>query len=352
MINTENIKIKYINATGVGNSGKSALVDVLREIRGFYVPEFSFEFDLFRMPGGIIDLKHNIHNNWTPIKSDLAIKKFKKLITTIGLSPSYFDLIGMCKSSGQRYDARFNNKFIELSIEYINKFITGSYKALWPYETVDTNGIIRLTQRVLSRLGLKRYFMQDVYLVESENFNLETKKYIDSLFREVVKNDTDYVVFNNALEPTSKDCLDIIENLKNIVVVRDPRDIFVSGINSYKLQKQDKELIAFDNDGLNKSFLATDEIDTFVLRFDTYIKKLLKKSDKYLLIKFEDLVLEYEKTLSVVFDFLGIPQSYHTAKGRYFRPELSQNNIGLWKKYSNKKEINYIESSLRNYCYI
>ena len=38
--------MRYIDVSGVGNSGKSAVVDLLREVDEIYVPDFQFEFDL------------------------------------------------------------------------------------------------------------------------------------------------------------------------------------------------------------------------------------------------------------------------------------------------------------------
>ena len=37
--------MNFIDVSGVGNSGKSAVVDLLRELSHFYVPEYWFEFD-------------------------------------------------------------------------------------------------------------------------------------------------------------------------------------------------------------------------------------------------------------------------------------------------------------------
>lgn len=48
--------MNFIDVYGVGNSGKGALVDLLRELDGIYVPEWSFEFDMIRLPVGLLDI--------------------------------------------------------------------------------------------------------------------------------------------------------------------------------------------------------------------------------------------------------------------------------------------------------
>lgn len=40
-----------------------------------------------------------------------------------------------------------------------------------------------------------------------------------------------------------------------------------------------------------------------------------------------------------------------SSKNKYFKPELSSKNIGMWKIHSNQKEIDYIYSELKEYCY-
>ena len=48
--------LRFVDVSGVGNSGKSAASDILREFDRFWVPPFDFEFDLIRGPGGLLEL--------------------------------------------------------------------------------------------------------------------------------------------------------------------------------------------------------------------------------------------------------------------------------------------------------
>ena len=67
--------------------------------------------------------------------------------------------------------------------------------------------------------------------------------------------------------------------------------------------------------------------------------------------KFEDIVFDYDKTLSMICNKVGINKKNHVNKGKYFDPEKSKKNIGIWKKYQNLPEIKLIEKELAEYCY-
>ena len=48
--------MSFIDVCGVGNSGKGALVDLLRELNDKYFLEWSFEFGMLRFPDGFFDI--------------------------------------------------------------------------------------------------------------------------------------------------------------------------------------------------------------------------------------------------------------------------------------------------------
>ena len=56
--------MNFIDVAGTGNSGKGAFVDLLREFDDFFVPEWFFEFDLIRIPGGLLDFRHCLVEIW------------------------------------------------------------------------------------------------------------------------------------------------------------------------------------------------------------------------------------------------------------------------------------------------
>ena len=69
-------------------------------------------------------------------------------------------------------------------------------------------------------------------------------------------------------------------------------------------------------------------------------------------LNFEDFVLDYDKTVARVIEFLGEDPSVHIAPKRYFDPAKSIKNIGNWKRLEGKSaELAYIEQMLPELCF-
>ena len=50
-------------------------------------------------------------------------------------------------------------------------------------------------------------------------------------------------------------------------------------------------------------------------------------------------------------DFLGLEETNHVEKYKYFDPKVSINNTGVWKKLENQKPIDFIFDNLKEFCY-
>ena len=136
-------------------------------------------------------------------------------------------------------------------------------------------------------------------MVDSTNFDQKASEFVDNIFQEFRSPSGKTIVFNNAFEAYNPiRSLDILHHSRSIIVTRDPRDVYVSGQNAHKLKKEDKKLQAKENDGLNKSFLATDDLNLFIERYKLYMKNVYRGNDpRVLVLKFEDVVCNYEQTL-------------------------------------------------------
>lgn len=346
-------EFNYIDVSGVGNSGKSAVTDLLREFPQFWVPHNQFEFDVIRVPGGVLDLAHHIVEDWSPVRSHHAIDQFKAVIRSMGTNPSLFNLKGLAQSSSQRYDRVFKNQFQKISNEYVDEFIVGTYKALWPYDFIHQNSIVRFARKLTRRLlGAKQIF-STVYLTDGKEFSARSSHYLNKLYSLVTDSNHTHVVLNNCFEaylPTRS--LDTFKNSKSIIVIRDPRDVYVSGLNAHHVALKDQRLQATENDGTNKSFLASDNLDLFILRYENQMKHLYKGSDpRVLVLNFEELVSKYEITLNRIYSFLDLSLESHREKTKFFDPKKSQKNIGLWREYSKQEEVRKIEAELKDYLW-
>ena len=340
--------LRFVDVSGVGNSGKSAAVDLLREIDGIWAPDYWFEFDLLRVPGGLIDLRTKLVADWSPVRSHAAVHAFRDVVHKMGADPAWWDLWGQAQATSQRYDRRFRGKFIELSERFVDSLVAGSYRAEWPYSDLAEQPLLRLGRKVLRRTGLRRWLTREVLLVDGADFDQRAAAYLTDLYRTIVPPETGLAVMNNAFEPFNPvPFLDMLPGSRQIVITRDPRDMYVSGLNAHRVTKGDRGLLAVDNDGMNKSFLATDDLSMFVKRYRLYHDHLYAGSDpRVLRLRFEDLVGDYERAVPRIRDFLGVASARHARPKSAFDPQRSAANIGIWRRYSGEKELRYIEAEL------
>ncbi len=343
--------LKYVDVSGVGSSGKSAVVDFLREFDNFWVPRFDFEFDLFRVPHGILDLKLALTEHYSPIRSNHAVNKFQEILTLMGNEPNSPG--NFLKSTGHRYQSRFNNQFITHAQKYIESFIVCSYKAAWPYDNIYISNVKRATKRILNRLGMRLQLRSEVKVIDGNEFDKKTKHFIDSLYNEIISPKIDFIVLNNGFEPFNPvPFLDMVSGSTSIAVIRDPRDMYVSGMSAHKLDKNDEALQADENDGLNKSFLGSDDLRVFIQRYKTLMKKIYKGDDsRFLVFHLEDLILNYESCTEKIMQFLDLKKENHANPQKYFDPNRSAKNLGAYKKYSKQEEIKVIEKELSEFLW-
>ena len=339
---------RFLDVSGVGNSGKSAVVDILRECESVHAPEYWFEFDLIRVPGGLLDLRYHLLTDWSPVRSHAAVQAFRDVVAKVGSDPSWWDLLGLMRATSQRYDRRFNRRFTTLAETFIRSLLIGSYRAEWPYDDFRESDQVRLARKVLRRLGLRRYLAREVSLTDGPDFDVHAAEFLQGLFSEIVPSEAKWVVLNNSFEPFNpQPALDMISGSRHVVVTRDPRDIYVSGLSTHGVGAEDKGLLAFDNDGMNKSFLATDDLKLFVQRSRLYHKHLCTQADSRVLrLRFEDLVSDYDTNVARLLDFLDLPAASHLRRRTCFDPIRSGGNVGLWCRYSRQEEIRYIEQQL------
>ena len=138
-----------------------------------------------------------------------------------------------------------------------------------------------------------------------------------------VRKDYNTVVVNNAFEAFKpENSINYFDNAFSIVVLRDPRDIYAS-----ILLQEEAFIPSFeDGDGiyskeylqsLKKNMLGVEDIKVFIKRQELYMSQInfsAREKAKILYINYEDLVLQYEKTVAKIFSHLKINQKDHTQK--------------------------------------
>lgn len=331
--------MKIIVPTGYMGSGSSAVTNLLAEYEDINVEYGDFEFCFIHCPNGLMDLEDKLFSNNNFIRSDEAIKNFRKEMEFLNKKQYYF--LG-------NYYRIFKNKFLPLTEQFISEITTMKYDGLWYYQerpTAYTN-VLKFCSKILRRLSfrklnaytIKNYTTMELSLIDQETFYKASKKYIQSLLGEI--SNQPYIVLDQLLLPfnlnRAKNYFE--DNVYPIVVTRDPRDVFV--LNKYVWKK------------MNSPIPFSYDVKEFCMQY-----KLGRESEKptsvpKLEVAFEELVLNYDESVKKIEAFLGLSPSQHVKTKQIFNPEVSVKNIAVYQNFPEaKEEIEYIEKELKNYLY-
>ena len=148
----------------------------------------------------------------------------------------------------------------------------------------------------------------------------EVKKYaeefINRLFHELVQEKEDnLLILDQLILPYNRQSFDgLFTNLKQIIVDRDPRDVYLDAMtyNAYPI---------------------TDNIYDFISFYESvHSKELIVNDETTLLVNFEDLVYNYDRITQNIFDFLEIDAVNHVRKKLRLNPDISKTNTQTWKR--------------------
>jgi len=326
---------KILDLSGYMFSGKAALHDFISEINGFWTPGNRHEFDLLRVKDGIADLENAV-TSWSPIRSDAATRRFLKVVKKMGASNSG---IGRLKNAGFDYSSRYP-QLITLSEKLIEDSTLAKWKMYWPYHLLDMSPLEVFIFKI------KRKFFQihdnlTYRLISGVRFQDCLKDYLNELLSTGVDESLYHTILtNNAFEPFDPErFVKYFHDAKCIVVNRDPRDIFATA-NQYSKGFND-QLSVYRN------IAGAFDVHLFINRIKLYREQVISSaSPRVLRINFEDMVLRYEETAAKIYSFLCIDPKDHVNRFKYFNPEKSSENVGIWRRFSDKKSIRLIESEL------
>ena len=310
---------------GTGYSGSGALLDLLKEIDGYFItPQ---EFRLFDDPDGIISLESALVDNWNMFQADMALNRYLRLCKNL-----YKKNLG--NYSVLEYKQYFGKEFLLYAENYIKDLSTITYKGLW-------YGTDSYFQRKLNRLKIfQRSFAttKNMYISDPfthKEFVQKTKVFINNISSKALELANKHeIVFDtgNAAFNMHRILPYLPEKSKIILVVRDPRDIYSQVFKSGAMFLPDK-LSQFAK--LQMAF------------YKRYKEIKVANNKKLMVLKFEDLICHYDKKLKDILTFLNLPYDSHTQKSHFLKPEISIKNIGLWKQKLNNETINYLDANLR-----
>ena len=325
-----------IGVNGYGYSGSGAVIDLLKEYKNLQVFD-RCEFQWLHQPDGVFDLEYQIVENKGRQNSNAALQRF---IRNSHTRPAFALQLA---SKGQ---------FHKISKEYIRNLTLLEWKGYCTYEPYDiyrghgniistffdkavTEVVCKVFPSFQLPLKRKTYFS----MVDKGVFNKYTKQYLMKIFECLGYNLDRPLVVDQLFSATrpSKG-MEYFKKAKSIVVVRDPRDIFIDPKTT----------------GRKCNFMPCNTVDNFIL----YYQKMHEEIDKYkkngevLIISFEDLVLKYKDTIKKIENYLGIRSDDHIFVKKYFNPDISCKNVGRYINFPEYKEdIKKIENSLSSWLY-
>ena len=326
-----------ISIQGVtGHSGSSAFFDLLSEYEnvtpfGIYDPHGSCcknasygEIDFLRRYGGVFDLESAFSSK----NSNIRDFKLKNFITLLEYSFTHNDF--------------YNKKIIELTYEFIDSLVdfklktdTGCDENLaFIFKKGFKSDYANLRTPYLFEHKKDRYLYYLKNITPDEYVKL-AREYIIKCFNTIESKD--YLVLDAVLGEGSADFEKLekyVGEYKIISSMRDPRDVYTAGF-----------IVPCSNWVPHN---PRDFVKWYKFHGLPYING---KHKNYKLVRFEDLILNYDKTVAEITEFLGLDESLHKHKKQYLNPEVSIKNVGTHKKCPDQEGVEYIHQELKEYCY-
>lgn len=329
--------------TGYMGSGSSAVTDILSEIEGYDINNGTFEYVMLHCPDGMFDLEDKLLIGNNALRSDEAIHRFISCMSDLYYKDNYW-------VSGYRNLVSVD--FFNYCIEFIEKLVDIEINdTYWYFQENPVNLKMKLKyclRRLLAKVSFKK-----IILGCPKRYSKMMLSYpSDKLFYEAARNflnkfytalgiEKHNLVLDQFILPYNLFRINnyFDDNVKIFVVERDPRDVYL--LNKYIWHPQ----------GVAVPFPLN------VSDFCKYYKKI-RKSEKFvedqriMRLHFEDLVYNYDSSINVLYEFLGVNKDFHKYKKKYFNPEISVKNTHLFDMNLYwKEETNIIKKELGEYIY-
>lgn len=329
-----------IGVCGFGYSGSGAVMDLLNEYDGIKtLSEADIEFSILYRPDGLTDLEYHVENPCRYFASDVAIERFRNKIK------SFF------KAHHRYFEDDAIYKIMSLTDDYLSSISYATWKGWWSYDIDQMDAVSLFIYKLLNKLTAhnpklniklqKKFYYRDMHLaVKPEDFMEITQRYVKDLLLQLgLDIEREIVLLNQVFaadNPTRSSVF--FKNKKIIVVDKDPRDL-------YLLLKRE----SFKG----CSWTPTGNVDDYI-GFYEGMRRGYEDIDRsqVLLVKIEDMIYEYDNTIAVIENYLGLNKEAHVHPLMYFDPKKSINNTQLFRKYPDMKgDIAKIEERLEKYLF-
>lgn len=329
------MKMKKIACVGYHDTGSSVVDDLLRECDNVAQGVAGAELRICHDPDGISDLEYHLVKDPHRLGSTLIIRRF----------------IDYCKRYSRMTEKLVGDKWKNMYMNYINSLVKLKYKGwldcdvlffpIWKKKYLWFLTAINhfLPQKIKKQRWYNFFPNEESYYssLTEEEFLSKTKVFIDSICEKMNPENKEYIVLDQfASSHNPCNACRYTDNLKVIIVDRDPRDLYIHDVKMYK-----------------EHILAPEALD-FAKQYRLMRREIIKDDSSIVLrVYYEDLIYKYEETTKLIFDFLGIdPLVHHIDKKKYFNPAISINGTQLWKRFPQYAEdVQIISEELKEMLY-
>lgn len=334
------MKTEFLLLYGYGWSGSGAVLDLLREIEGICISDMYFF--LLRDLGGLLDLENDLLNDWDMFRSSAAIKNFEKLCKR-----SKKPMLNVFSVTGRDYKRQFGRKYDREIEKFLTSLTDFEYYSYEHSLNMDKNYVQTMVSRMIHKLDKHDIKLplpkQEIYRFsrpEKADFIEASRTLINNLY-DIENINAQYLLIDHHPLPVhnfSHATSYFGDDVKMIVVDRDPRDIYIDLLNNRMR--------------IGAELYRSKDVHKYI----EWHKKtrIVDENENIYHIQFESMINNYDQEVDKLLDFLGIRHCDHKLIKQYFNPKISCNNIGLWKKYTENgyREIfDLIEKELMPYCY-
>ena len=335
-----------VSVTGYYATGSSAVIDLLREYKEVrIVPEIGnlYEHVVFYISGGLFDLCTLLQTANTPHGSDMVINHFVQAMKRL----NDYDMVWFGS-----YKLLYGDIFMKSVYEFVDSISTSRKGTSYEHVKYSRFSLIKaaaqfaahiIQGRNIAKYG--RHYVRDNWPVyfsmpNTDDLYASAKKFTSSYFQ-MVRNQYDGLcIFDHLIWPQQVDvhskCFD--NHFKVIILDRDPRDLYL--LNKYYFCKIHH----------TKPYLP-DTPEAFI---DQWRKTIVShfNNPNALAVHFEDLIYNYDKTKSMIEEFLGLDPVDHINKKTKFIPEKSIENTQVFRvKKEWEEEVAPIAKELSSFIY-
>ncbi|WP_253687993.1 MULTISPECIES: sulfotransferase family protein [unclassified Treponema] len=333
-----------IGTSSFAQSGGSALTNVLEEFESIYSIADRGQFECKFFTDNILPLEIALKTRYG---IDNAIKSFLFNAKIASLDPLYQN--------------NFGDTFYDCAVAYIDSisdWYLGAVHKDYDYSFLDKNEskMFKNAGKLYKYLyGSREYAAYEPYHWEpsfapfgkvyyadfTDDFYQKTQAYIEKVFSPSYMQNKRYLLADAIYTATSTTPNELMyyKNSKALIANRDPRDLYVMNKEIY-----------------GEWFIPTWDVDAWI-KYYKHRRQCIKpqkenNKDNILHIQFENLIYDYEDSLSKIKNFLDLSDEDHVKKGQIFIPEKSIQNTQMFRRYPKYfDDIKKIEKELPEFCY-